>query len=100
MSRLVIAEKPSVGRSIAKVLGAEKRGDGYMEGGGWIVSWCLGHLAQLADASASRRSRHSTACRASTKRSSVPIPAPTRFLTDDMEPLVPALAAAAAPRRR
>ena len=50
LSRLVIAEKPSVGRSIAKVLGAEKRGDGYMEGGGWIVSWCLGHLAQLADA--------------------------------------------------
>ena len=32
------------------MLGAEKRGDGYMEGGGWIVSWCLGHLAQLADA--------------------------------------------------
>ena len=40
---LVIAEKPSVAQSIAKVLGATSRKDGYMEGGNYIVSWCFGH---------------------------------------------------------
>ena len=40
--RLVIAEKPSVAQSIAKVLGADERKDGYMEGNGSIVSWCVG----------------------------------------------------------
>lgn len=50
--RLVIAEKPSVAQSIASVLGAKKRYDGYLEGGGYLVSWCFGHLAELADASA------------------------------------------------
>lgn len=49
--RLVIAEKPSVAQSIASVLGAKKRYDGYLEGGGYLVSWCFGHLAELADAS-------------------------------------------------
>ncbi|MCD8148753.1 MAG: DNA topoisomerase 3 [Clostridiales bacterium] len=47
-SILVIAEKPSVSQAIAKVLGAYKREDGYMEGNGYIVSWCLGHLAEYA----------------------------------------------------
>lgn len=48
--RLVIAEKPSVAQSIAAVIGADKRKDGYMEGNGYRVSWCIGHLAGLADA--------------------------------------------------
>ena len=48
--QLVIAEKPSVAMSIASVIGADERKDGYMEGGDFIVSWCVGHLAELADA--------------------------------------------------
>ena len=48
---LVIAEKPSVAQSIAKVIGATSRKDGYMEGNNYIVSWCVGHLVGLADAS-------------------------------------------------
>ena len=48
---LVIAEKPSVAQSMAKVLGATSRKDGYMEGNNYIVSWCVGHLVGLADAS-------------------------------------------------
>jgi len=47
---LVIAEKPSVAQSIAATLGATKRQDGYLEGGGYIVSWCVGHLVELATA--------------------------------------------------
>ena len=50
--RLVIAEKPSVAQSLAAVIGATTRKDGYLEGGGWRVSWCVGHLAGLADADA------------------------------------------------
>lgn len=50
--RLVIAEKPSVAQSIAVVLNAKKRHDGYLEGDGHLVSWCFGHLAELADAAA------------------------------------------------
>jgi len=50
MSVLVIAEKPSVGMSLAAVLGARDRKDGYTEGNGYIVSWCVGHLVGLADA--------------------------------------------------
>ena len=46
--KLVIAEKPSVAKSIAKIIGATKRNDGYMEGNGYIVSWCFGHLIELA----------------------------------------------------
>ena len=46
--RLVVTEKPSVAMSIAAALGAESRKDGYMEGGGWLISWCVGHLAELA----------------------------------------------------
>ena len=52
MYRLVIAEKPSVAMSIAKVLGATARKEGHMEGGGWLVSWCVGHLAGLAEPAA------------------------------------------------
>jgi len=50
MKRLVIAEKPSVGISIASVLGARDRKDGYIEGRDYIVSWGFGHLAELANA--------------------------------------------------
>ena len=50
--QLVIAEKPSVAQSLASVLGAKQRRDGYLEGNGWLVSWCVGHLAGLADADA------------------------------------------------
>ena len=46
--KLVLAEKPSVAQSIAKVLGAAKREDGYLEGNGYVVSWCVGHLVELA----------------------------------------------------
>ena len=46
--KLVIAEKPSVAQSIAKVIGADKREDGYLEGNGYLVSWCVGHLVELA----------------------------------------------------
>ena len=48
--KLVIAEKPSVARSIAKVVGAVKQCDGYLLGGGYAVSHCFGHLAELAQA--------------------------------------------------
>ena len=50
--KLVIAEKPSVAQSLAAVIGAAARKDGYLEGNGWRVSWCVGHLAGLADADA------------------------------------------------
>ena len=46
--QLVIAEKPSVARSISEVIGATKVSDGYMEGNGYVVSWCVGHLVELA----------------------------------------------------
>ena len=47
--KLVLAEKPSVAQSIAKVIGATKRCDGYLEGNGYVVSWCVGHLVELAN---------------------------------------------------
>ena len=50
--KLVIAEKPSVAASLSAVIGASARKDGYFEGNGWRVSWCVGHLAGLADADA------------------------------------------------
>ena len=50
--KLVIAEKPSVAQSLAAVIGAAARKDGYLEGNGWRVSWCVGHLTGLADADA------------------------------------------------
>lgn len=48
--RLVVTEKPSVAKSISAVLGANTRQDGYLEGGGFLISWCFGHLAELASA--------------------------------------------------
>ena len=48
--QLVIAEKPSVARSIAAVIGATQKQNGYMEGSGYLVSWCIGHLVSFADA--------------------------------------------------
>ena len=48
--KLVIAEKPSVAQDLARVLGASQRRDGYCEGMAYLVSWCYGHLAGLADA--------------------------------------------------
>ena len=44
--KLVIAEKPSVAQSLARVIGADKRRDGYLEGGEYLVSWCVGHLVE------------------------------------------------------
>lgn len=52
MPQLVIAEKPSVAQSIAGVLGASQRNDGYLEGNGYLVSWCIGHLVELAQPTA------------------------------------------------
>lgn len=48
--KLVIAEKPSVAQSLAAVLGAKERGQGYLQGNGYVVSWCVGHLIGLAAA--------------------------------------------------
>ena len=50
MYTLVVTEKPSVAMSIAAVLDVKSRKDGYMEGGSWLISWCVGHLAGLANA--------------------------------------------------
>ena len=46
--KLVIAEKPSVAQSLAHVIGATKPQDGYLEGNGYLVSWCVGHLVELS----------------------------------------------------
>ena len=46
--KLVLAEKPSVAMSLSKVIGANQRGDGYMEGNGYLVSCCVGHLVELS----------------------------------------------------
>ena len=48
MHNLIVTEKPSVARTISKVLGATARRDGYLEGGGYLISWCVGHLVELA----------------------------------------------------
>ncbi len=50
--QLVIAEKPSVAASIAAALGVKEKKDGYIEGGGYLISWCVGHLVELADTAA------------------------------------------------
>ena len=49
---LIIAEKPSVAATIAAALGAKEKKDGYIAGNGYLVSWCVGHLVQLAEAAA------------------------------------------------
>ncbi len=46
--QLVITEKPSVAQAVSHVIGADERKDGYMEGNGFVVSWCIGHLVELA----------------------------------------------------
>ena len=48
MYNLIVTEKPSVARTISKVLSVTARHDGYLEGGGYLVSWCVGHLVELA----------------------------------------------------
>ena len=48
--QLVIAEKPSVARSIAAVIGATEKQNGYWQGSGYLVSWCIGHLVSFAEA--------------------------------------------------
>jgi DNA topoisomerase-3 len=49
MSTVIVAEKPSVARDIARVLGARRRAEGYLEGSGYVVTWALGHLVQFAE---------------------------------------------------
>ncbi len=49
MSTVVVAEKPSVARDIARVLGAKRKGNGCLEGNGYVVTWALGHLVQFAE---------------------------------------------------
>lgn len=48
IAKLIVTEKPSVAMAYAKVLGATNRQDGYLEGNGYLVSWCVGHLVELA----------------------------------------------------
>ena len=48
--QLVITEKPSVACSIAGVIGVTEKHDGYLQGNGYLVSWCIGHLVSFADA--------------------------------------------------
>jgi len=52
IAKLIVTEKPSVAMSYAKVLGVHGRQDGYLEGGGYLISWCIGHLVELAPPSA------------------------------------------------
>ena len=47
--KLIIAEKPSVGKEIAHIVGANQSHEGYLEGNGYICSWCYGHLLGLYD---------------------------------------------------
>lgn len=49
MSIAVLAEKPSVGRDLARALGASQRGDGYIHGNGYVITWCVGHRVRLAE---------------------------------------------------
>ena len=49
MKKLIVAEKPSVGRDIARVLGVSKRGEGFLYGGDYVVTWAIGHLVSLCE---------------------------------------------------
>ena len=49
MGIVVVAEKPSVARDIARILGARRKGEGFLEGNGYVVTWALGHLVQFAE---------------------------------------------------
>ena len=53
--QLVITEKPSVACSIAGVIGVTEKHDGYLQGNGYLVSWCIGHLVSFADAGCGTR---------------------------------------------
>ena len=55
--KLIIAEKPSVAKSIASALGASSRADGFYEGSGLLVSWCVGHLVSPSLVSRASRSK-------------------------------------------
>ena len=57
MPTAVLAEKPSVARDIAKVLGANTKGKNFLHGNGYVVTWAIGHLAALAQSAASSRER-------------------------------------------
>ena len=48
IAKLIVTEKPSVAMAYAKVLGATNRQDGYLEGNGYLISWCVGHLVELS----------------------------------------------------
>jgi len=48
MSVLIVSEKPSVGRELAGIVGAKNKKDGFIEGNGYIISWAIGHLTELA----------------------------------------------------
>ena len=75
---LVIAEKPSVAQSIASALGVTQKHNGYLEGNGYLVSWCFGHLAGLANADFYNTSY------ARWKKEDLPIlPSPFRFLVSE-----------------
>ena len=50
MHNLIVTEKPSVAQAIGKVLGATARRNGYLEGGGYLISWCVGHLVEIGRA--------------------------------------------------
>ena len=54
--KLVVAEKPSVARDLARVLGAHQRKDGALTGAGWTVTWCIGHLVELEEPDAYQES--------------------------------------------
>lgn len=74
---LVIAEKPSVAQTIAAALGAKKKQDGYIEGDKYLISWCVGHLVQLADAAAygeQYKNGAMTAYRFCRRNGSIPFP--------------------------
>ena len=49
MTTVVVAEKPSVARDIARVLGARRKAEGHLEGNGYLVTWALGHLVHFAE---------------------------------------------------
>ena len=73
--RLVIAEKPSVAAALAAALGVKNKKDGYMDGGGYLISWCVGHLVELAEAAAmgsSTKSGAMTVCRSCRSRGNIP----------------------------
>ena len=70
---LVIAEKPSVAQTIAAVLGAKEKKDGFLTGSGYIVSWCVGHLRKLPPTGNNIKSRAMTAYRFCRRNGSTPL---------------------------